>query len=111
MAYTVQSVLDLARGDLNDDDKIRYSDADLLKNFNDAVALAYSLRPDLRFGNYPTAYTDLAATADCPLAIEYRQALASYIVWGAQSSDDAFVLDERAQKSLREFRSGLGIEG
>lgn len=109
MAYTMQSVLDLARHDLNDDAKVRYTDADMLKHANDGIAKAYVMRPDLRFGNYPTAYTDLAATADCPLPIEYRQALASYVVWGMQSTDDAFVLDQRAEKSRKEFFNGLGL--
>ena len=109
MSFTVQSVLDLARGDLNDADKIRFPDSDLLKAFNDCIARTYVYRPDLRFGNYPTAYTDLTVSSDCPLGIEYRQAIASYIIWSLQSGDDAFVLDERASKSYKEYLAGIGM--
>jgi len=108
VAYTCQSVLDLARHDLNDDAKIRYTDADMIKHLNDAIALAYSLRPDLRYGNYATAYTDLSVSNDCPLPIEYRAALADYVVDGMQSSDDEFINDKRAEKSLKEYFAGIG---
>lgn len=109
MAFSMQSVIDLARGDLNDANKIRYPDADLLKHANDGVAKAFALRSDLRFGSYATAYTDLAVGDDFPLGIEYRDAVAAFIVARAQEADDEFVTQGKAELGLKQFMSGLGV--
>lgn len=109
MAFSCQSVLDLARLDLNDDAKIRLADADLLKYLNDGIALTYVMRPDLRFNSYGTAYTDLTVNSDFPLDIQYRQALANYIISRANTGDDEFVNSGTVALTYKEFLSGLGL--
>lgn len=104
----IQSVLNLARIDLNDDSGSRYSDANLLRFANDGLALTYSLRPDLNFGSYGTAFVDLTATSTFPLPLEYRPAIASYIVYRNESGDDEFVISQRAEKDLAEYIKGIG---
>jgi len=109
MSVTIQSVLDLARFDLNDIDKSRNSDSDMLKFANDGIAKAYVMRPDLRFGNYATAYSDLAATDVFPLALEYRPGIANYIVLRCETADDAFANEQRAIQGLKLFMADFGM--
>lgn len=112
MAITNQSVLDLARVDLNDDkdpstgDGARYLEAQLLVYLNDFVTLAYSLRPDLRFGSGWAAPADLLAGADFPLPLRYRQMAAAYIVARGEARDDEHTVNGRFATMLR-----LGVEG
>lgn len=110
---TVQSVLDLARLDINDSStntaSRRWPDSDLLKFANDGIAKALVMRPDLRFGSYGTAYVDLAATASFPLPLEYRPAIASYVVACNQSGDDQFVLTQRADMEMARYLRNLGM--
>ena len=88
---TMQEVLDLGRRDLNDDAKIRYFDVDGIKYLNDGIARAYVIRPDLKFGSYGTAFSDLTTASAFPLPIEYRKALADYVTYRFFTSDDEFV--------------------
>lgn len=109
MSVTVQSVLDLARLDLNDADKTRNPDADMLKYANDGIAKVLVMRPDLNWGNYATAYTDLAVTSAFPLSLEYRPAIANYIVMRCEASDDAFANEQRAIQGLKLYLNDLGL--
>lgn len=109
MAVTIQSVMDLARGDLNDADKVRYADAELLKYANDGIARVKVMRPDLNWGNFATAYSDLLVTNDFPFGLEYRQPIADYIVAMAEKSDDPFAVEQRAVQGLKLFITGLGM--
>lgn len=86
---SVQQVLDDARVSLNDADKERYPDATMLFRFLVAgVALAHSLRPDLRFPNYatPPAVPTLGGTF--PLPASFEPAIQHYIIARAQTTDD-----------------------
>lgn len=106
---TMQDVLDLARLDLNDADKVRNLDTNMLKFANDGLVKAYSLRSDLRFGSYGTAYTDLALTDPFPLGLEYRPAIANYIVMRCEAGDDAFANEQRAIQGLKLYLNDLGL--
>lgn len=113
---TMQSILDLARFDLSDakdasgsDSNARNKDVDMLKFANDGLAKAYALRPDLRWENYATAFSDLALTDPFPLSLEYRPAITNYIVTRCESSDDAFVLSQRANQSMVLYFKDLGL--
>lgn len=115
---TLQDVVTLARIDLNDattnpatGDAItpRYPDSDLLKFANDGIAKVLVMRPDLNFGNYATAYADLTLSDPFPLPSEYRPAITAYVVARNQSGDDAFVISQRADKSMADFMRNLGI--
>lgn len=108
---TIQSILDLARLDINDAGKVRYPDSDLLKYANDGIAKALTMRPDLNWGNYSNAYADLAVTADFPLPLEYRDAIAAFVTAKAQFGDDPFVIEQRAIQGLKMFIGGMGLGG
>lgn len=109
MSVTIQSVLDLARLDLDDEDKVRNTDVNLLQFANDGIVKAYSLRPDLRYGSYATAYADLAATDPFPIGLEYRPGIANYIIMRAESADDAFANEQRAIQGLKMFLADIGM--
>lgn len=108
---TMQDIIDMARLDINDADKVRYEDVDLLKYANDAVAKTLVMRPDLNWGNYNTQYQSLALTADFPLNPEYRRPIEAYVVAMAETGDDEFVVEQRAMQGLKEFMGGLGLGG
>ncbi len=104
---TIQAVLDLARDPLNDADKVRYSDADLLKFANAAIRRIYQVRPDLRFGAYTTPVTDLVISSVFPLPAEYAQAVADYITFRAESRDDEHVDSNRVTVFLNSFNQAI----
>lgn len=105
MAITNQSVLDLARVDLNDakdagsDANARYKDTtELMVYLNDFIALTYSVRPDLRFaveGDFTTPFEDMVVGSDFPLALRYRSLAAAYLVARAEARDDEHTIDQR----------------
>lgn len=105
---TCQQILDRARVPLNDADKTRYPDAELLSYLCDGIAEAYALRPDLRFGNYLSAPVTLFQFTDTfPLASQHEVALQHYIVFRGESKDDENVNENREQKSYQLFCSGI----
>ena len=106
---TMQSVMDLARLDLNDSEKTRNTDTNLLQYANNAIAKIKVMRPDLNWGNYTSAYADLTATDPFPFALEYRPAVANYIVMCAESSDDEFAIEQRAVQGMKLYLSDLGL--
>ena len=108
-APTVQSVMDLARLDLNDSDKTRHPDADMIRFANDGIAKALVMRPDLNWGNFNSAYVDYLATAEFPLPLEYRPGIANYIVMRCESADDPFAVEQRAIQGLKMFLGDLGV--
>ena len=113
MSVTMQSVVDLARLDLNDsattDAMRRNKDSDMIKFANDGVAKVLVMRCDLNFGNYATAYQDMALTDVFPLPLEYRPGIANYIVMRCESADDAFANEQRAIQGLTLFMKDLGM--
>jgi hypothetical protein len=76
---TMQSVIDKARLDLNDDDKVRHPDVTLLVFGNDFIQEAGKTRPDLFFPN-PPPDSSLALGATFPLSDRYTRACADYII-------------------------------
>jgi hypothetical protein len=117
---TLQDVVNIARYELNDPlttitaagtstNIPRQTDAQLLQFANDGIAKALVIRPDLYYGSWSTPYTDLQLTDIFPLPIEYRYAIASYMIARNQSADDEFVIEQRADKSMADFMKGLGV--
>lgn len=104
-----QAILDLARETLNDEDKVRYPDADALRHGNDAIREAYAIRPDLKLGTFGTPYVDAtdAATDDFPLPDTYRRAVADYIIGRLETRDDEYVNNGRAAMALQLFQGQL----
>jgi uncharacterized protein DUF6682 len=89
MAFTYQSVIDLARIPLNDSDKTRYSDADLLSYTNHCLLTLTKRRPDLFIGQYASLPDGQKALADTfPLGAEYVQTTADYVSGRSQMIDD-----------------------
>ena len=105
----MQSVMDLARFDLNDQAKTRNTDADMIQFANDGLAKAVVMRPDLNFGNYATAWADLTTASAFPLPLEYRPGIVNYIVLRCETADDAFANEQRAIQGLKLFMNDLGL--
>lgn len=105
----MQDVLDLARLDVNDAGKIRELDSNWLKFANNGIAVCLAMRTDLNFGNFSSAYVDLGTSSVFPLPIEYRPAIAAYIVARSQAADDAFVLEQRAEFEMMQYLRHIGM--
>lgn len=106
---TMQSVLDLARLDLNDAAKTRNLDSSMIQFANDGIAKAVVMRPDLNYGSYNTAWVDLTTASAFPLPLEYRPGIANYIVMRCETADDPFAVEQRAIQGLKLFMSDLGL--
>jgi hypothetical protein len=104
---TFTNLTDSARVLLNDVDKIRYADADLLEYANEAMAEARRIRPDLFLGKFKTAMTAYAGSDDVPLSMEYHQFIKDYVISRGEFRDDEFTVDGRAGAFLQKFRNGM----
>ncbi|AOY90561.1 hypothetical protein BKK79_00990 [Cupriavidus sp. USMAA2-4] len=102
---TVQQVMDRGRKPLNDADKVRYPDSDLLDYVNDGVAEIYELRPDLRVGKFGQPIAVLAATDTFPLSAAHAVAIQHYIAFRAETRDDENVNENREVKSYKLFQT------
>lgn len=121
MSFPMLTVLDLARLDLNDakiitststdDTQCRHPDSELIRYANDGIVRATVIRPDLNYGNYSNAYVDLTTASNFPLPIEYRDAIAQYVIGRAETGDDPFAVEQRAIQSLKLYMQGLGLGG
>lgn len=107
----MQSIVDLARGDINDADKVRNTDTAMLAFANDGISRALVLRPDLKWGAHGQEYADLALTDTFPLKIEYRRAIADYVVANAEAADDPAALEQRTLQAMKMFMLDLGVTG
>jgi hypothetical protein len=88
---TMQDILDDARRPLNDADKTRYPDVNLLAYANAGLRTLRLKRPDLFFGQYATPFTSTLVTDVLPIDDIYRPALADYVTARAESIDDEHV--------------------
>lgn len=102
---TVQQVMDRGRRALNDADKVRYPDADLLDYVNDGVAEIYEMRPDLRVGKFRQPVPTLAAGDAFPLSGAHAVAIQHYIAFRAETRDDENVNENREVKSYKLFQT------
>ena len=81
MATTLQQVLNLARLDLNDDDKVRWPDAKLLPFLNNIILDSTRLRKDLWLGRFLSLPEgDLLLTDDFPLPYSFVRSAADYVI-------------------------------
>lgn len=110
MAFTYQSVIDLARIPLNDSDKARYSDEQLLLFANHGILTLTKRRPDLFIGQFSSLPTGEAIITDSiPTGNEYAQLLADYVVARAEMTDDEHVNSSRAIAFVNMFGSEAPI--
>ena len=114
MAFTYQSVVDLARVPVNDVNKDRYSDDILLSFANHAMLQILKRRPDLFAGqlanllNLPDGERSL--TDAFPLPAEYVQTVADYVTARAEMTDDEHVNAGRAALFMQLFGAESGAE-
>ncbi len=76
---TMQSVIDTARLDLNDDDKVRHTDTTLLLFANNYLQEVSKNRPDLYFPDDPPE-SSLALGATFPLSDKFIRPCADYVI-------------------------------
>ncbi len=105
MSYTMQQLINKARIPLNDADKARYPDADLLEYGNDAILILRKKRPDLFFGSFTALPEALAAGATFPLDSEYYPVVADYVTARAETRDADQVVEGRAGAFYKLFVS------
>ena len=104
MAFTYQSVVDLARIPLNDMEKARYTDAALMSYANHGMLQVLKRRPDLFIGQFGSLPIGEAAPADAfPLSPGYAQTLADYVTARAEMADDEHVNGGRAIAFMQLF--------
>lgn len=104
---TIQSVVDSARVVLQDADKVRYTDAQLLEYANDGISVGFKYRPDFRLGNYTVALGTYALTDQVPFPANYQHLLKHYIVARAEIRDDEYSQDGRAAALLGIFEKEI----
>lgn len=104
--FTYQDVVNLAREPLNDTDKARYSDSQLMLYTNTAILTLAQRRPDLfigQFDNLPTGQADLAD--DFPLPPAYYVTLSDYVTARAEMIDDEHANTGRAAAFMQLLNS------
>lgn len=108
MAFTFQQLANRARIPLNDADKIRYPDSELLGYGVDAFLLLRRYRPDLFLSNWTLPDWSAIGLADAfPYAPdEYMPIIADYVSARAEFKDDEHVVAERAQAFYALFTTG-----
>jgi len=104
---TLQTILDVARIPLNDAGKTRYTDARALIFANAAIARAYQIRPDLKFGDYGTAFTALLVSDTFPLPFQYEQAVSDYVTGRCNTLDSEPENGARASAFMALFEKEL----
>lgn len=111
MSFTVQQLVDRARVPLNDADKDRWTDAQLLVYAQDAYLMIQRHRPDIFIGNFssPTAWSALALGTTFPYVDDvYLPIIADYITARAEFIDDEHAISQRAAQFMTMFGGGMG---
>lgn len=112
MSFTVQNLVDRARVPLNDADKDRWTDAQLLIYAQDAYLMILRHRPDVLIGGFssPTAWSALALGSTFPYVDDmYLPVIADYVTARAEYQDDENAINQRAAQFMTLF--GGGIKG
>ena len=100
---TAQQLCDLARFPLNDGDKARYQDADLLGFLNSGLVILQRARPDLFLGKLGIPVTSLGLTDSLPTPANVDQAIADYVTARATTLDT-----EDAERTAQFFTLSAG---
>jgi len=112
MPKSIDQALVDARVILNDTAGDRYTDADLVADFNSAISMTKMLRPDafiLGEALPEVAVADLAQmpATDFPLPEIFYQSFIYYLAGNAELRDDEFAVDNRAMTLLAAYRRNL----
>jgi hypothetical protein len=94
--YTMQNVVDRARKPLNDADKERFTDVDLLSDANAAISILKLKRPDLFFGIYDALPNDKTLGDIFPMDNTIFPAVCDYVTARAETRNDESILEQRA---------------
>ena len=85
---TAQEVIDLARVPLNDADKTRYADTDLLRFLNAGLRMLIRTRADLFVGTLSAVWVNLVVTDALPTPDFVDQSIADYLTARASTVDN-----------------------
>jgi hypothetical protein len=92
---------------LQDADKLRYTDAQLLEYANDGVQEGFRIRPDFKLGSYTTAPSAYLVGNTVPFPYNYQMLLKHYVVFRAELRDDEYSQDGRAATLLGVFKAEM----
>lgn len=111
MAFTFQQLIDRARVPLNDADKDRYTDEELLDYAVDAFLMLRRYRPDLFLAGWtlPDWSAFVVGTSFPNAPDEYMPIIADYVTARAEFKDDEHVVAERAQAFYNLFTAGTRV--
>ena len=112
MSFTIQQIVDRARVPLNDSEKIRYPDDELLMLAQDAYLMIVRYRPDMFLGQFTAlpSFSSLTLESTFPVTVDmYLPAIADYVTARAEFKDDEHIVKERAQGFYALF--GAGVRG
>lgn len=104
---TFQNLLDQARLTLQDADKTRYPDTDLMVYANEAMRIFRKLRSDLFFLSLTTPLADFSVGDNFPLAAEFDYPLKRYVIAGAQWREDEYSVGGKADRMYQQFKDDL----
>lgn len=108
---TLQHVINTSRVDINDDDKVRYSDAVLLSYANSYIQEIYKNRPDLlhRVVLNPPITATLLLTSQFPLSDRYIRPCADYIIARAKmrNTEEGSMNEASAYLAISSATSGV----
>jgi hypothetical protein len=113
MPKSIDDALTDARVILNDSAGERYTDAQLVSDFNNAISQTKMLRPDVfKLGEVlpEIAVADLGLTptpTDFPLPEIFYQSFVYFLAGNAELRDDEFAVDGRAMTLLAAYRRNL----
>lgn len=114
--FTLEYTLKMARVLLQDAEKERYSDAELLDSLNMAITEMQRIRPDIPalfqpIQGFPWTTTSLNQGNLLPVDGKYFSPLVSFVTGWAELRDDEFATDNRAVTLLTRFQSQLTMGG
>ena len=105
---TIGDVIIDARVILNDSAGDRYTDDQLISDFNNAITQTKTLRPDaFILGEALPEYTSADLALNFPLPYIFLQSFVYYLAGNAELRDDEFAVDNRAMTLLTAFRRDL----
>lgn len=112
MPKSVDDALTDARVILNDAAGDRYTDAELVSDFNSAISMTKMLRPDVfKLGEVlpeiSVADLEQNPATSFPLPEIFYQSFVYYLAGNAELRDDEFAVDNRAMVLLSAYRRNL----
>lgn len=112
---TIQSLVTASRGMLHDTETVRFTDADILEGFNQALALIRRNRPDAYAALYGEETYDFDTsnlTEPFPLDEQFIPAVISMMIAWCELREDQYTAEGRAAALLQRFQvqlMGLGM--